>query len=569
MRSANDKRRSPRKPSTLKASLLTAISSADSTAQRLGKRTEYRIYPSIGVARLGDSQDGYVLGPEAPGIAPNGPFRGQSDKGLLPQAVRFRIYRVDVDSNENETVIEEIVLSSTISIEWTVTLANQKAAGNQIFNRDGGTLGRTSNPTPRNPGLDRNKLTITGTGTIAGKSTVGPSLTGSIEFASPNKKGPRVDNIKLAALRTDEAGRLVVVGGPGVSGSPTKASLLSFSDNNGWYDSVSDGPVTAKLTLDGKVVQVVPSWALVTVPRYAPEVYGIVTWYDRAVAMARTDADGTFNAPRTTSFTQDVYPILKRADGLSAVHDGTHSTVAAALSDATRIASFAATAARSEVAARLTPINTDATGPEIVPKTSMPRLNSGANPDLSGPTWTFLSLTKYQMAHIQNWANGNFAADWPGSETPPPTFDKIPVSRQAWALTEAALEACVGGSFFPGIEGTYIIAQMDTYHPSSNLRQEFRINPSHPAGYLTERMALPWQADFADCADFWWPSQRPVSVTTSSGARDKWDRGVGVSSTQARHLNMVSNWMRLGLVVKDSASGRFVEVDRTLELLVS
>ena len=64
---------------------------------RLGARTEFRIYPSIGIARVGDSTDGFIIGPEAPGIAPTGPFRG-NDKGLKPQAARFRIYKVEIDA---------------------------------------------------------------------------------------------------------------------------------------------------------------------------------------------------------------------------------------------------------------------------------------------------------------------------------------------------------------------------------------------------------------------------------------------------------------------------------------
>ena len=67
---------------------------------RAGARTEYRIYPSIGIARVGNSKDGFFIGPEAPGIAPEGPFR--SADGIKPQGARFRIYRLDIDSNEND-----------------------------------------------------------------------------------------------------------------------------------------------------------------------------------------------------------------------------------------------------------------------------------------------------------------------------------------------------------------------------------------------------------------------------------------------------------------------------------
>src|SRR5262249_4272327 len=155
------------------------------------------------------------------------------------------------------------------------------------------------------------------------------------------------------------------------------------------------------------------------------------------------------------------------------------------------------------------PIGTEAPNAQVIPPGLMPRLFSGANPKPDGPVWTFLSLTKYQMGHIENWVHGNFEDDWSGAAPIPVPFEQIPVARQAWALSEAALEACVGGSFFPGIEGTYDMARMTTYHSEPRLRREFRVNPALPAGALTEKMALPWQADFADCSDSWWPSQRP------------------------------------------------------------
>lgn len=77
-------------------------------------------------------------------------------------------------------------------------------------------------------------------------------------------------------------------------------------------------------------------------------------------------------------------------------------------------------------------------------------------------------------------------------------------------------------------------------------------------------MALPWQADFADCRDGWWPSQRPNDVTTKKGATEvRWDRKV-VGTTRNPHLNMVEDWSKLGLVVRDESTGEFVEDERTL-----
>ena len=71
-------------------------------------------------------------------------------------------------------------------------------------------------------------------------------------------------------------------------------------------------------------------------------------------------------------------------------------------------------------------------------------------------------------------ATGDFEDDWNPSwnpEAPPTTaFADIPIEKQPAALTRAALEACVGGSFKPGIEVGDTLAQPDTYE------QPFRIS---------------------------------------------------------------------------------------------
>ena len=158
--------------------------------------------------------------------------------------------------------------------------------------------------------------------------------------------------------------------------------------------------------------------------------------------------------------------------------------------------------------------------------------------------------------------SGDFANDWPGAEPKARTFEQIPVAGQPHALNEAALEACVGGPFFPGIEGTYDIARISTYHSERYLRQEFRIDPRQPAGSLTEKMALPWQADFADCERSWWPSQRPVAVTKQDGKPGEWARGISNPKPDTHHRNMVSFWSRLAFIVRDDVTGTFREQDR-------
>ena len=73
-------------------------------------------------------------------------------------------------------------------------------------------------------------------------------------------------------------------------------------------------------------------------------------------------------------------------------------------------------------------------------------------------------------------------------------------------------------------------------------------------------MAVPWQADFTDCAQegelAWWPAQRPDEVFPETGGPQlPWTRSIVNSSA-----DMVQKWHRLGFVVKKGK--RFVETER-------
>src|SRR3954452_10132225 len=85
-------------------------------------------------------------------------------------------------------------------------------------------------------------------------------------------------------------------------------------------------------------------------------------------------------------------------------------------------------------------------------------------------------------------------------------LEALPIERQPAALDRAALDFCIGGPFFPGIEGGFLFARADTY------RAPFRIKETFEAGALTANMALPWQAAFLACDNQRWPAQRPNQV---------------------------------------------------------
>ena len=85
--------------------------------------TVYKIHPSIGIARVGNSPDEFFIGPERIGEhpAPAGGFKDAQCR-VKRQAARFRIY-----AHHDNGTVEEIT-DAEADITWTVHLVNKKAA---------------------------------------------------------------------------------------------------------------------------------------------------------------------------------------------------------------------------------------------------------------------------------------------------------------------------------------------------------------------------------------------------------------------------------------------------------
>src|SRR2546425_3830387 len=85
--------------------------------------THCKIHPGIGIARVGNSTEGYLLGPEVPYPVPAPPGGYKDSQGALKrQAARFRIYGYD----ESGEVVDEITAADA-AIAWTVHVANSQA----------------------------------------------------------------------------------------------------------------------------------------------------------------------------------------------------------------------------------------------------------------------------------------------------------------------------------------------------------------------------------------------------------------------------------------------------------
>src|SRR4051794_10415378 len=117
--------------------------------------TTYKIHPSIGLARVGNSDEFYI-GPETAGglpINPDGkPFsRGDFRDGqhrIKRQAARFQVYRYEHEGDPGRPI--SLKDPDVAGIVWTMHVANKKAAWYE-FSTWQGQYGYTPNHAMRNP----------------------------------------------------------------------------------------------------------------------------------------------------------------------------------------------------------------------------------------------------------------------------------------------------------------------------------------------------------------------------------------------------------------------------------
>ncbi|NES90186.1 LodA/GoxA family CTQ-dependent oxidase [Okeania sp. SIO2B9] len=284
-----------------------------------------KIFPPIGIARVGNSEEFYLapetLGKDGKGSLPipvqfqdnsqpelpitktgedfkEDDFRdGDNGEGKMRrQAVRFRIFYYDspTDNKPKEVVvtngcIDENTQKKATKIVWKVRIANKKASWYE-FRTKNGADGYTPNHPLRNSNVtdDRfNKLVIApSVGTLEATES---QLKGKHDFKKqmdedgwPTELPENIDYLGTMCL--DEHGHLVFVGGYGKSGSKNDPpEINSYANNDGWWDDTSDGPVMAYVELEDDTdvnPEAVPAWVIVAPPAYAPEIPNIVTLYD-------------------------------------------------------------------------------------------------------------------------------------------------------------------------------------------------------------------------------------------------------------------------------------------------
>jgi hypothetical protein len=528
------------------------------------------IHPAIGVARVGNSPTEYFIGPEviqAPALSAG--FSKDDQGALKRQAARFRIYGYDA---AGEVVAE--LNADNAEIAWTVHVANKKAAWYQFQLALDIPEASTAKPAERRNKTvtDRQKLVIDpGPGTIRGRETSGPEyrLNRGTFWGKP---------VGLGELRTDATGRLIFLGGYGVSASYDGSRAEDFANNDGWHDDVSDGPVTARLSIDGREIPVDPAWVVVAPPNYAPDILGVRTLYD--LLFDTFVQAGRLPFPERISFTRDIYPMLRGFSTLQWVNygfavqfgwGGPHDFL-----DPEYLLRLASNDAqhlelRRQLFLAFRHIERDGAAP-----LPWPWLYGDAMEIPSTSPRQFLAISPTQYKMLELWALGRFEADWDPHRQLPRTLDDIPLSDQPAMLDRAALGYCLADAFHPGCELTWPVRHATMYmHP-------FRIRPrmsgeSEPdygnvltpaialsvngplyaqgPGDLTRWMAVPWQTDTASCRagydrkydpylPTFWPARVPNHVLTEDNYRTVMNTALPLNE-RLRAFRERSAWFRL------------------------
>jgi len=356
----------------------------------------YKIHPGIGIARLGNSDTDFYIAPETPAglpqaCEPTGNPRFGPD-GVTPmlvstfrdaegrikrQAARFQVFVYDDQSPAGRPLkigdrIEGGGNEGTLTeIQWQVYVANKKACWYE-FQQTVGEHGYPPDAPRRNADVvdQRSRLIIDPGPRIVtnAKRRAFFDRSGEGSYATtfpPADLAPHAIDT-LGEMMMDDAGRLLVLGGHGRSGSektgPGEPHIRQYANNDGWYDDTSDGPVMARLVMFAENVQRTryidveyPAWVIVGYPRYVPQMLDMVTMDEvlhdlflqqfatdtalygrlgsfdnpdpidfRDEALLRQWRDGgrlTWNTDYKPLFYRDVWPILYRPDQFRFVCD--------------------------------------------------------------------------------------------------------------------------------------------------------------------------------------------------------------------------------------------------------
>jgi len=396
-----------------------------------------------------------------------------------------------------------------------------------------------------------------------------------------------------------------------------------YANNDYWYDDTSDGPVKASLVLkDGRSFEAESAWVLVVPPKYPVAARCRTTLFEIAQETWEKKNGGP-KTDRLPSFTNDIYPVLDRLQQYHWLNAAAYRGHGPGPGQAGYFLDPQGqpleslyrkgekfSAIKKRIFARLRP--PDLLGEPSAATTDtkeslnwasslfMPQMSGDggeasvqqdSSPDSPSSEFfgsyyvTWLTLTATQYSNFKSWMEDKFEDDWPGSAPKILPIWEYPVAQQPAMIDKGALDPCIGGAFYPGIEITYISTYPDTWSGLCRLNTK-----NFAPGDVTKWMALPWQADFSECNTNWWPAARPDNVVPEAeyeqllanynealegsleavlSNRPLWGRGIPTVSPALDNA-MIHAWKDLGFIVPKvypregpSAQTVYIETERS------
>ncbi len=304
---------------------------------------KFRIYPSIGVARLGNGpaiKEQVIFSPEIPWAnlySTEENYLTEEGK-IKKQAQRFYIYECD-----EQGIPVKPVDPKDYSIEWSAEVANKKPFWYDFNN----SLDLSIEAENRNlsPDFAKNKI-APGIAAVQRNPNVlnmGIRMPGGYDYrkelvnhpekVTVNEENPIQDingafpfekhdkSLLAASLNTSanvvglgrveyDNGTLIFYGADGKSAALNPSDLnTDFADNSNWYDDICDGRITATITLktDGTKYELNDSlsaaWVTSAPPDYAPQIQPISTMYDMMTGASSDEFEPEFSL---------IFPMLYR-----------------------------------------------------------------------------------------------------------------------------------------------------------------------------------------------------------------------------------------------------------------
>lgn len=475
--------------------------------------SSFSIHPKVGVARIGNSQTDFYLGPETLGGLPiachaNGDpvvvdgeiqyVRQFKDAigGIKRQAARFKIFEHSDGKAAEITLadprIEKIVWTSHIANKKPIWFTFSELTGDLEFGDWNNYVdqhvplnnGSVTNPADRKAlMIDPGPRSIAKPGEQVAFSRYNPPADYPHFSFPPDSLNPAINS--LGELRMDTAGRLILLGGFGNSAGTT--TLSSFRGASNWWDDVSDGYVQATLYFkDGSKVELEPAWVIVGSPKFAPELVNIVTLddtvYDISVRFLnyapdiydakkwpipadRYDPFAGFNPDYRPNFERDILPIIKRPEGYRWVAQTPSMVDFVNPPFDIRDASEGNRAHRENYFAHYrVPVPPQSyrfmdqvkNGPNtLFAEDGVPLmpLNSGDNSVTNQLIYKFMTLSPTQYFFLHQWSKGKFDLG-----CAPPDL-----RQGVTELDRAVIGNLVGAPFSPGIETTWIVRTPQLY----------------------------------------------------------------------------------------------------------